>query len=219
MPFMRSSSRSLAPMRRAELLVVLFLAFLACVTNTPSFAGEFHRLARAKYVFIGVVTEAKAMAKPSMEEVEGPRGSVEEIYYPVEALVSPKRNVLTGTPEISTPSQKSLPVCATDITVGATYLFMSNGPEKGHKCFPSTKFLLGALPGKAPESSIVLTEDVLLTLPKSPNLVQRSVVLPDAHLDEGAGMGDVVILKTYLDLEYFVDLLEHERTGAEATRN
>jgi hypothetical protein len=116
-------------------------------------------------------------------------------------------------------SSQGLFICATDISVGATYLFVSNGPEEGNGCYPSVKFLLGALPGEAPNSRIVLTENTLFMLPESLDLVQRSVALPDARIHESDCNGNVVVLNTYLDLRYFLNLLKLERIKVETTNN
>lgn len=206
------SSRMVVPVRRAGSLLTFFLTLIGCAATTSSFAGQFSRLAHARYIFIGVVTEAKAIAKPPIGELAGSKHSVRKTYY-VKASVSPEK-ILMGTQKIAMSSQ-SLSICATAISVGATYLFVSNGPEGENGCSPSVLFLLGTLPGKAPNSSIILTEDTLFMLPESPDLVQRSVALPDAHIHENDCKRNVGVLNTYLDLRNFLDLLKHERAKVE----
>jgi hypothetical protein len=85
-----SDSRLLVLVRRARSLLTFFLALLGCAAITSSFAGQFSRVAHAKYIFIGVVTEAKVMAKPPIGEVAGSKHSVRKTYY-VRALVSPEK--------------------------------------------------------------------------------------------------------------------------------
>jgi hypothetical protein len=205
-----SSLRLLVLARNARAILLFLLALLSFTGATAAFAGQFSKLAHAKYMFIGTVTEAKveAVVKSAIGDAAGSKYPVQNRY--VKALVSPQQ-ILTDAPRDPLGNQ-SVSICAPAISVGATYLFILGDPNTKEGCFYSVPFLLGALPGKSPDSSIILTEDTLFMMPESLDLDQFSIALPDAHVRESFCERNVVVLNTYLDLRVFLDLLKHERT-------
>ncbi len=204
------SSGLLVLARSARIILLPCLALLSFATTTAAFAGQFNLLAHAKYMFVGVVTEAKAepAVKSAIDEATGAKHSSRKKYY-VKASVSPQE-ILTEAPK-NPLGNRDVSICAANISVGATYLFILDEEPIKEGCFYSVPFLLGALPGKGPDSSIILTEDTLFFMPQSLELDQLPITLPDAHVRESLCKRNVVVLNTYLDLRVFIHLLKLER--------
>lgn len=209
-PIISSKSILVASARKSWAVPLFFIALMGWMTTPTASAGQFNQLAHAKYMFIGVVTEAKVEARADSASgvAEGSKRSSRGINY-VKALVSPQKT-LTDAPKGPVGSQ-NVYICAADISVGATYLFILGDPDERRGCFHSVPFLLGALPGKSPNSSIVLTADTIFMMPESPNLDQFPIAMPDANVSGNFCKRKIVVLHSYMDLHVFLRLLKEER--------
>lgn len=207
---------------RVRLIVFICVGLLGCVLDTSASAGQFAELSHAKYVFVGFVNEAKAepiavratsekdVIVDSFESHVGEQGRGKLKHYVV-ASVSIERNIIGAS---SLQKDGNISICAgKKIAVGLTYLFIvGDSATAEHGCWPAVSFLLGALPSGAPNSSIVLTEEVLEMMPPTPRLDQYALVLGDASIKQSDCPHNEVILDTYFNLQDFVDLLKQERS-------
>lgn len=208
----------------AWLTRILYAVTLSLPFTTSVSAGQFEQLASAKYVFVGFVNEAKldsslvyplpkgaVYGSSASDGSRGDRAGCDESHCDAIASVLIKRKII-GSPKANLGSHEISICVSNNIAVGESYLFIvGEGPRAESGCLYAISFLLGAPPHEAPNSSIVLTEDMLEMMPVSPRLYQHAIAMPDAIFRQAGCEHGVVVLNTYFDLHDFVDLLRQER--------
>lgn len=191
----------------------LLLLFGASASANSQFNGM---SADAKYVVVGVVTGINAIPKQKPSKATftdafeaGARGS--DDYYSL-AQVAIER-VVEGDGGKAVQSKSAIRVCtAQGLIAGASYLFfLGDGKNSAQHCLQATAFLLGTVPGQDKVAAVAITEDVLLLIPEKLTMYEDGVALPSATFVKAMCPNNLAVLKTYVKLDDFLQLVRKAR--------